>query len=321
MTRCIIFGGTGYVGSMIARGLAESGSFGEIVLADHKPLPGPLPPRTRFVPCDVRGPIAPHVVATDAQWIFNVTALHDAAAQKPRDVYDTHLYGARNVCAFAGQIGCPNLVYASSTEVYGPTQGIANEDTPKYPATPAGASLLCSELMHETWVKSGPGRRLIVVRPGTVYGPGERGDIWRLIAAARRGILVLPGSAVVRRSYSYIYGLLESLEFAMGRGEPILAYNYVEAETETIGTLVRIIRATLGAGAATITLPLWVLTPAAAIVQRLTHGRSAFDPARLREAARDTWIAPAKLKHLGFEFRYDFATSLRHWRDVAPGEF
>ena len=321
MSRCIIFGGTGYIGSMVARGLAESGSFGEIVLADLKPLHGPLPPRTRFVPCDVRGPIAPHVVAADAQWIFNFAGLHHDEGNAVRDHYDTNLYGARNVCAFAAQVGCPNLVFVSSTEVYGPTAGAANEDTLKYPATPAGASLLCSELMHETWVKSGPGRRLILVRPGAIYGPGSRGDVWRMIRAVKRGYFVFPGSPTVRKSYSYIFGLLESLEFAMARSESILVYNYVEAETETIGTLVRMIRAMLGSSAPTISLPPWLLASAAALVDRVTGGRSPIHPARVRRAVTETWFTPAKLKQLGFDFRYDFATSLAHWRHVAPGDF
>jgi len=46
-------------------------------------------------------------------------------------------------------------------------------------------------------------------------------------------------------------------------------------------------------------------------------------PAKL--AARATtpvsWIDPAKLKQLGFEFRYDFARALAHWRSLAPTDF
>jgi len=139
MTRCIIFGGSGYIGSMLARGLAESGSFGEIVLADLHPLPGPLPPRIRFVPCDIRGPIAPHVVAADAAWIFNFATAHPARGRGTQEYFDTNLYGARNVCAFAERIGCPNLFFASSTAVYGPAAGPAHEDTPKYPETKSGS--------------------------------------------------------------------------------------------------------------------------------------------------------------------------------------
>ena len=321
MSRCVIFGGTGYIGSMLARGLAESGSFGEIVLADLKPLAGPLPPRTRFVPCDVRGPVAPHVVAGDAQWIFNFAAVHREPGHAPQEYFDTNLYGARNVCAFAEQVGCPNIVLTSSIAVYGPTHGPTHEDAPKYPATPYGVSKLCAELMHETWVKSAPGRRLIVVRPGVIYGPGDPGNILRMIRAVKRGYFFFPGSTAIRKSYGYIYGLLESFEFAMGRSEPMLVYNYVEAETETIGNLAQLIRQTVGSKAPTISLPIGLLAPAAAVVQKLTGGRSPIHPVRVRKAATETWIVPAKLKQLGFPFRFDFATSLAHWRSLAPQDF
>lgn len=300
MSRCIIFGGTGYIGSMLARGLAESGSFAEIVLADLKPLHGPLPPRTRFVPCDVRGPIAPHVVAAHAAWIFNFATAHAGPGRTTQESFDTNLYGARNVCAFAERIGCLNLFFASSTAVYGPTASPAHEDTLKYPATPLGTAKLCAELVHEVWMKSGPGRRLIVVRPGPIYGPGAGGEMAAMIRALKRGVLFLPGSGELRRSRGYIHGLLESFEFALARNERLLVYNYVEPVTETTREVAQAIRQFLRAKSV-------IVAP----------------PAKLYPfaGAKSEWIEPAKLKQLGFTFRHDLSRSLAHWQSLAPADF
>lgn len=300
MNRCVIFGGSGYIGSMLARGLAESGSFAEIVLADLQPLPGPLPPHTRFVPCDVRGPIAPHVVAPDAAWIFNFATAHPAPGRTTPEYFDTNLYGARNVCAYAERIGCPNLFFASSAAVYGPTTGPVHEDTVKYPANPFAASKVSAELIHEVWLKSAPGRRLIVVRPGRVYGPGARGEIDAMIRGLRRRVLVLPGTATDHRSFAYIYGLLESFEFALARRDPLLVFNYAEPVTATLTTLAGQLRQFLGTRALIVPMP-------APLAHRLT--------------TPSPWIEPAKLKQLGFEFRYDFLRSLAHWRSLAPADF
>jgi nucleoside-diphosphate-sugar epimerase len=300
MNRCVIFGGSGYIGSMLARGLAESGSFAEIVLADLKPLAGPLPPHTRFVPCDVRGPIAPHVVAADAAWIFNFATAHLAPGRTTQEYFDTNLYGARNVCAYAERIGCPNLFFGSSTAVYGPTASPAHEDATKYPATPFATSKVCAELIHEVWLKSAPGRRLIVVRPGPVYGPSAGGEIDSMIRGLRRHVLFLPGPDGARRSFGYIFGLLESFEFMLDRREPLLVYNYAEPESGTLGTLARRLGQFLGTRALVVPMP-------APLARHLTPPSA--------------WIEPAKLKQLGFQFRYDFTRALAHWRSLVPTDF
>ena len=38
-------------------------------------------------------------------------------------------------------------------------------------------------------------------------------------------------------------------------------------------------------------------------------------------AATPTHIVPQRLIDLGFPFRYDFASSLQHWKTIAPEDF
>ncbi|MDQ3621618.1 MAG: NAD-dependent epimerase/dehydratase family protein, partial [Verrucomicrobiota bacterium] len=195
------------------------------------------------------------------------------------------------------------------------------EEAPKYPVTPYGISKFCAELIHEGWFRAGPGRRLIVVRPGVIYGPGDPGNMLRMIRAVKRGYFFFPGSPAIRKSYGYIFGLLESIEFMLTRPEPFLAYNYVESETDPIGRLVELARQATGSRAPTFSVPIWLLGPAADFVQWVSRGRSPIHPARVRKAGTPTWIIPARLQALGFPFRYGFARSLDHWRELAPEDF
>jgi hypothetical protein len=41
----------------------------------------------------------------------------------------------------------------------------------------------------------------------------------------------------------------------------------------------------------------------------------------VRKAATPTHIVPKRLKDLGFEFKYDFASSLKHWKTISPEDF
>ena len=321
MTSAVIFGGTGYIGGNWARRLAAGKRFDRIILADIRLGKSPLPPQVEFQECDVRKPILPQIDGVKPDWIFNFAAVHREPGHEPAEYFDTNLPGARNVCAFAEATGCLNLLFTSSISVYGPTLGATAETSPTYPRTPYGISKLCAELIHEGWLWAGKNRRLIVCRPGVIYGPGDPGNILRMVRAVQRGYFFFPGTTTLRKSYGYIEGLIDSFEFAMAHAEPHLRYNYVEAETETIGRLVQIIRQQLDCSAPVISIPLWVLQPVAAGVQLITKGKSPIHPARVRKAATPTHIVPQRLKELGFRFNYDFRSSLDHWRTISPQDF
>ncbi len=321
MNSCVIFGGAGYVGYRWAIRLAEKKQFARIVLADLRPPMVTLPDGVEFVLCDVRKPIEPQLTNARPDWIFNFSAVHREPGHAREEYFDTNLPGARNVCAFAEQTGCKNILFTSSIAVYGPTNGATAETSPLYPVSPYGISKLAAELIQEGWRQAGQERRLLVCRPGVVYGPGDPGNILRMIRAVKKGVFVFPGSKQLRKSYAYIEGLLDSFEFVMARPESQLTYNYVERETEPLGTLVQIVQEQLGKKIPTFTAPLPLLQMAAAVTQVLTAGRSPVHPARVRKVATSTHIVPQMLQDLGFKFRYDFRASLKDWATKAPEDF
>jgi nucleoside-diphosphate-sugar epimerase len=321
MKTCVIFGGAGYVGWRWAMRLAQKKTFGRIVLADFR-LPATAPPKSaEFAVCDVRKPIEPQVPEVRPDWIFNFAAVHREPGHAREEYFDTNLPGARNVCAFAEQTGCKNICLASSISVYGPTRGPASESSPLYPNSPYGISKLAAELIHEIWQAAGPQRRLLVCRPAVIYGPGDPGNILRMIRAVQRGYFIFPGSRTIRKSYAYIEGLLDSFEFVMARPENRLTYNYAERETETLEGLVQIVQRHLGRKTPAFTAPLPLLVAAAKVTQWLTGGRSPLHPARVRKATLSTHIVPATLAESGFNFRYDFAASLKDWSAKSPEDF
>ena len=317
---CIIFGGAGYIGIRLARHLREHG-WDHVLLGDIKPPHDPLPSGVIYVPCDVRHPIAEQIPGGEVDWLFNFAAVHREPGHAFREYFDTNLPGARNVCTYADQIGCKNILFTSSIAVYGEITGPTDEYSTPYPDTGYGISKLCAELIHEAWQSRDPARRVIIVRPGVVYGPGDPGNMLRMIRALQKGIFVMPGDGSVRKSYAYIYGLLESVEFMLSRPEPSLCYNYVEKETETLRDLVGRVTALLGIRRPRARIPKQALIAIARMAQLVTGGRSPIHPVRVRKAAKSTHIVPAQLIRLGFEFRYDFAESLRHWMSVAPEDF
>jgi nucleoside-diphosphate-sugar epimerase len=295
--------------------------FDSVVLADVRQPSLPLPSGTVFRICDVRQPLAAQLGAIKPQWLFNFAAIHREPGHKWREYYETNLPGARNVCEYAEAAGCKHILFTSSIAVYGPTSGPTPEAAPTYPVAAYGASKLAAELIHEGWRREDQERRLMICRPGVVYGAGDPGNILRMIHAVKKGYFVFPGSKGLRKSYAYIEGLLDSFDFMMARRETQLTWNYVERETESLGNLVKIVQEHFGRKIPTLTAPLPLLRVAAVLMQSLTAGRSPVHPTRVRKAGMSTHIVPQTLQELGFKFRFDFRSSLQDWVAKAPEDF
>lgn len=324
MSTAIIFGGCGYIGQATWKRLQQR--FDHIILADIRAPEAALPAGVYFASCDVRQPIQldaalPGLVKGELEWIFHYSAIHREPGHSFEEYFDTNLPGAEHVAAFAEEWQVPNIYFTSSIAVYGPTRRATSEATTKYPDSGYGISKLCAELVHERWAMADSSRRLIICRPGVVYGPKDPGNILRMIRAVRKGIFFFPGSPKIYKSYAYIEGLLDSIEFTMARSDQTIHYNYVESPTEPLDQLVRHIEQVIGRRSRTIPLPLWLLLPVAHIVQKLTGGRSPIHPKRVRKAAMPTHIVPQWLIDAGFVFNYDFKRSLEEWQRKAPQDF
>jgi GlcNAc-P-P-Und epimerase len=318
---CIIFGGAGFIGTHLARHLLDIGRFAQVHIADviASPLAAMRGVSTSIT--DVRKPIAAELTARAPDWIFNLAAVHREPGHPASEYFDTNLKGASNVCAYAEVCGCANIYFTSSISVYGPTTDATDENAPICPITPYGGSKYPAELIHRGWQGRASGRRLIICRPAVVYGPGDPGNMKRMIRAVRRGYFAFPGSPSIRKSYAYIYGFLDAVDFVMVRSEPIICYNYAEYPTESLGTLVSLTKKFLKSSAPVLSIPISLLLPAAHVAQAVLGKSNPIHPTRVTKAGMPTHIIPGWLGDHGFQFRYSFEASLRHWIATSPEDF
>jgi len=255
------------------------------------------------------------------EWIFNLAAVHREPGHEPREYFATNLPGAEHVCAYASTVGCRNIYFTSSISVYGQTRGPTDERSEILPVSAYGGSKYSAEWIHRAWLEADEGRRLIICRPGVIYGPGDPGNILRMIRAIKRGYFAFAGGDELRKSYGYIYGMLDSVLFTVALPERLIVYNYVESPTERVVDVIRSIQKFLGTRAPVPRIPLWLLLPAARLVSALTGGRCPVHPRRVEKAMTSTHIVPGWLEERGFRFRYPFERSLVHWREHAPLDF
>jgi len=321
LSYCVIIGGAGFIGTHLAQHFLRTGRFSHIHLADIRKSPIEGQPGISCSLTDVRRAIPVDLIDEPPEWIFNLAAVHREPGHEPYEYFETNLAGARNVCAYAEAVSCNNIYFTSSISVYGPTNGPTSESSPIQPTTPYGSSKYPAECIHEAWRCSGEGRRLLISRPGVVYGQGDPGNIMRMIRAIKKGYFAFPGSPDIKKSYAYIFGFLDSVDFVVDRDESEITYNYVETPTQPLKGVVDTIRTFLNCKALVMPLPLWLLVPVSRIVQAFFGPKNPIHPVRVRKAGTSTHIIPHTLAKLGFEFKYDFLSSLEHWRATTPEDF
>jgi nucleoside-diphosphate-sugar epimerase len=119
--------------------------------------------------------------------------------------------GTREVADAARAAGA-RLIHVSSLAAAGPASAGSprSEDDPAAPVTPYGRSKLESERV----LAAMPDLRWIVLRPGIVYGPGDRA-LLPLFRFATRGVLPLVGRATAAYTVIHVSDLIRAIVAAL----------------------------------------------------------------------------------------------------------
>jgi len=141
------------------------------------------------------------------------------------------------------------LVHVSTLAAAGPAPASAprSEDDPAAPTTIYGRTKLAGEAA----VRSADGLRWIILRPGVVYGPGDRA-LRPLFRYAARGVLPLVGNAGAAYTFVYIDDAVAAIVAAVesdaagdtlfvGHEAPVAPRALLEAIAATLGVRVRIV--------------------------------------------------------------------------------
>ena len=214
MKTVVLFGGTGFIGTHLAQLFLKHDPDARIYLVDLKeprkfPYTELLSSGLRsgkvvFVAHDVRQPIPPGLLPGRVDVIFNLAAVHREPGHQPEEYFETNLLGAENVCAWASEVGSGMLVFTSSISPYGPSEEKKTEKSLPAPVTPYGSSKLGAEKIHMDWQAAQAGRKLLILRPGVVFGPGEGGNVTRLVRSLVNGYFFYLGNRKTIKAAGYV---------------------------------------------------------------------------------------------------------------------
>lgn len=181
----------------------------------------------------------------------------------PKLYIDTNITGTFHVLEAARLSGCHQVIFASSSSVYGLSKTVPfREDLPLLQTlSPYAASKISGEQLCGNFVNL-YGFRVVALRFFTVYGPGQRPDlaIHSFTDAIEHGRTIKQfGDGTTRRDYTYIddivQGVLGSLAYVQGEGARFEIFNLGENETTTLSALIASIENALGKKAVIERLP------------------------------------------------------------------
>lgn len=300
--RALVTGAGGFVGSRLALRLrAESW---EVRGFDLGPAPQAWPSRD-YLQGDIRDKSLAARAVEGIDVVFHLAAALGASRLGEEEFLAVNEGGTRNVLEAARTAGVRRAVHFSSAGVLGHVADNqpAGEDAKLDPRDAYDRSKLAGE--RAALEIGGRGWNVVVVRPGWVYGPGDR-RTFKLIRSIAEGRFVMMGRGAARQTPVFVDDLVAGTILAAARGRNGEVYNLAGPEVLTVGDMAREIASACGRRLPKLRVPTgptraaaWALGKAFGAIGReapLNPSRLAFflhpKPLRIDKAAAELGFAP-----------------------------
>lgn len=338
MKSAVIFGGTGFIGVFFAKYLLEQNEVDKIYLFDREPINKKISTfrknlvasdsRIEVIEGDVREPIT-WTPSTPVSLVANFAAVHREPGHDDFEYYETNLLGAENVCAWAAKNDCLRIIFTSSISPYGPSEKEKDEKSLPVPTTAYGGSKLAAEKIHQTWqARDSINRQLVIARPGVVFGPGEGGNVSRLIKAVLRRYFFYTGNQNTRKAGTYVKELCNAMLWTLTQQEQTgnrtslfnMSMNPGPSIKEYVDAVCKVAKVKRNVPS----IPyLLLLTTAHTIdfIARPLGIKHPFSPVRIRKLVRSNNILPNFLVENGYTYQYSLESALADWQKDCPEEW
>jgi UDP-glucose 4-epimerase len=258
----LVTGGCGYIGSKLIRDLAIAPGFeGETLrVIDNMmreryvslmDLPSQI--SYEFIEGDIRKDEDLKRAFRDVEVAIDLAGVTNAPISFERKelTFDVNVTGGKKVVEHAIRSDTDRFVYSSTASVYGPTNGVVDEQYACRPISPYGETKLQAEKFCLSASKEN-GLNATVLRLGTVFGYsiGMRFDtvVDRFVYLACMGapLTVWESARKEKRPYLHISDSIEAVLFALGRHDMNGGIYNVVGENASIDRITEAIRKELG---------------------------------------------------------------------------
>lgn len=316
MAVTLVTGATGFIGRHLVEKLVREGiAVRAFSRSDAKDQP--FGPGVAVVYGDVRDPQPIRLALKDVETVFHLAGkVHDLdGIGESAEHEDVTVGGTRNLLAALGECGVKRLVFVSSLAVFGKgsSEGPSEAVTPENGSAYGRAKLRAERMVLDYGDKTGI--HVSCLRPATVYGPGCKGNLPRMLRLIDRGLFPpLPDSGG-RRSMVHVSDVVAaSLLAASHPAANGQCYVVTDGRSYSARELYETISHGFGKRVPRWSVPLGLLKAAARagdVLGRVRGKRALFDSDALDKLTGDAWYSSEKIaKELGFRPRVTFEDAL-----------
>jgi UDP-glucose 4-epimerase len=313
MMRCLVTGATGFVGRALVARLRASGHVVRGVA--RRPASTEA---TELVVADLADLPADATISHGIDVVFHLAAkTHDMAETSGvEDEYQrTNVEGTRRLLDAIHGHGVQRVVFVSSVKAIDEGNArAADEQTPAHPQTPYGRSKLAAEQLVRQASARGAFESVCLRFP-LVYGPGQRGNLQRMITAIDRGRFPPPPASANRRSMLHVDNAVAAL--LLSGTQPVAGsrtYIVTDARPYATREIFDAVRAALGRTPVRWSVPMWgfrTMAMAGDWGRRLAGRRLGFDSDALEKLLGSAvYDSGAIQRELGYRPDHDLITSL-----------
>ena len=243
--RIAITGATGFLGSHLAEDFLARG-WEATLLSRTAEKADPWRSRGRVEVGDVADPAALDRLFDGADVAIHLVSNFRTASDPPERYAHTNVQGTQNAVAAARKAGVRRFVHCSTIGVHGHVRSTpGNEDSPFHP----GDLYQTTKAEAEAFVRAEglrEGMEIVVVRPCSIYGPGDTRMLKMFRMLAKRTFFTL-GSCRENFHAVYIDDLVEGFHrvatqpglggevFILGGPEYVSLWNYLGTAARAVG--------------------------------------------------------------------------------------
>ena len=264
----LITGAAGYTGLALASQLLASG-YGIRALA-RRPMDAKdqAPSGIEFVTGDVRDRAVVEEALEGIDTVYHLAAVFRRAGVPDSEYRSVHVDATRNLVESSAAAGVRRFVHCSTVGVHGDVEreAPATEDAPFKPGDIYQETKLEGEQVAVATAQR-VGLPLTVVRPGPIYGPGERRFL-KMIGGVAKGRFMLVGDGSPRFQMVYVEDLVRGIQLA-GETPAAIGKTYILAgeEAPTLNELVHEIADVAQVAAPRLRIPVWPVWMAGVICE------------------------------------------------------
>jgi UDP-glucose 4-epimerase len=258
VSRVLVTGGGGFIGSNLVRALLDKGHDVRVLdnfsTGNRANLSGL---DIEVVEGELRSYERVHNAVRGVEVVFHLGALGSVprSVQDPLTSSAVNIEGTLNVLLAARDEGIRRVVYSSSSSVYGPRRELpVTEDMPPDPISPYGVAKLAAERYCVSFSRVYESFESVVVRYFNVFGPRQSPfsqyaaviPLFVTAIAAGEPILVY-GDGEQRRDFTYVSNVVDgTIRAAEAAGASGRIFNVAASAPATVNEVAAAIGAVLG---------------------------------------------------------------------------